>query len=161
MASAEAARPIGSASFARCNAAAPDLSQRRSVTPLVRSALALQFANPDNVRVPTESNGAKRFPTRTYCVVLGLIALVAVSPLISVLVASGIAESAGCRLDEGGAHPCLIGGADWGEALSTMFVLGWLMFATLPFGGVAFLVWLAAFVTHRIRWRNRQRAVAI
>lgn len=105
-------------------------------------------------------NVTKRFPTWIYGLVLGVILFGALLPLISVFVASGIADAAGCQLDEGGAHACVIGGADWGDALLTMFVLGWLMFATLPLGALAFLAWLAAFVVHRIAWRRRQRAVA-
>lgn len=107
-----------------------------------------------------ETTAAKRFPTWTYFVVLALIAVAALSPLISVLIASGIANAAGCQLDEGGAHPCLIGGTDWGDALLTMFVLGWLMLATLPLGALAFIGWLATLVLHRMRWRNPQGALA-
>jgi hypothetical protein len=103
---------------------------------------------------------AKRFPTLIYVVVLGLIVLIALAPVLSVVVSSAIANAAGCALDEGGSHPCVIGGKDWSEALYTMFVLGWFMLLTLPAGALAFAVWTVTLVLHRGSWRRRQSAAA-
>lgn len=68
-------------------------------------------------------------------------------PLLGVLVASAVANAHGCRLDESGAHPCVVAGRDVGGLLAGLFVLGWLMLVTLPVGaliGVAgVVVWLA------------------
>ena len=100
----------------------------------------------------------KRFPTFAYVLVLGLIGLIALAPLLSVLLASWIANAAGCALDEGSSHPCMIGGKDRGELLYTMFVMGWFMFLTLPAGAMAFTAWTITFVLHRASWRRRQSA---
>jgi hypothetical protein len=103
---------------------------------------------------------AKRFPTLAYAVALGLIALIALAPVLSVVLSSVLAHWGGCAVDEGGSHPCMIGGKDWGEALYTMFVLGWFMLLTLPAGALAFAIWTATVVLHRGRWRRQQSAAA-
>jgi hypothetical protein len=99
---------------------------------------------------------ARRFPWAVYWLVFAILVVLTIWPVISVLVASSIAEANGCALDEGSVHPCLVDGADWGEALYTMAVLGWLMLATLPLGGGALLVWLIILIIHRIAWRRRK-----
>jgi hypothetical protein len=100
--------------------------------------------------------GARRFPWAVYWLVFAILVVLTIWPVISVLVASSIAEANGCALDEGSVHPCLVTGADWGEALYAMGVLGWLMLATLPLGGGALLVWLIILLIHRIAWRRRK-----
>jgi hypothetical protein len=47
-----------------------------------------------------------------------------------------------------------------GETLYTMFVLGWLMFATLPAGALAGLLWLFILVFHLLARRKKQAAIA-
>lgn len=71
-----------------------------------------------------------------------LILALALSPVLSVMTASAIASLAGCRLDEGSVHPCMVAGFDMGETLYTLFVLGWLGLVTLPLGAVALLGWI-------------------
>lgn len=75
-----------------------------------------------------------------------LIALWTFSPILSVLIASAIASAFGCQLDEGGTHPCMAFGADIGESLYTMFVMGWFFFLTIPSGLVAAVVFLITIV---------------
>ncbi len=96
----------------------------------------------------------KGFPTRTYLLVLGLIGLIALAPLFSVFIAGGIANAAGCAVDEGSSHPCIIAGTDWGETLYTMFVLGWFMLFTIPLGAMASMAWLITLIIHRGRWKS-------
>jgi hypothetical protein len=86
------------------------------------------------------------------CVTILVIALL---PVISVSLTYAIASALGCSVNEGGATPCPFMGVDLGEMLVTMMVLGWLGLITLPVGGVALAVWLAAWVGRRI-WRRRQ-----
>ena len=99
---------------------------------------------------PAPPHPGKRFPVVWYALALAVIILFAIAPLLSVLIASAIAEANGCVLHEGGVNPCVIGGVDRGETLLTMFVLGWLMFLTLPAGAVAFLIWLVVLIIHRV-----------
>ena len=104
----------------------------------------------------SETRPAK-FPWWAYWLFLAVIALFAVAPVLSVLTAGFIAESNGCYVNEGGVNPCMIGGADWGPTLYTLFVLGWFMLATIPLGGAAFFVWLASLIIHRIAWGQMQK----
>lgn len=97
----------------------------------------------------------RRFPWLVYWIVLALIVLLAALPLLSALGAGAIASANGCALDEGSVHPCIIGGADWGEALYGFGVLGWLMLASLPLGAVALVLWLIVLLLHRARFGRR------
>jgi hypothetical protein len=85
------------------------------------------------------------------------ILLFALAPILSAMLAGLIARTNGCALDEGGVHPCLIGGTDYGETLSVMFVSGWFGLITLPIGALAAIVWcivLAIVVVMNIRDRK-------
>lgn len=73
---------------------------------------------------------------------LAVILAFALFPVASVVASSALADAAACRLDEADSHPCIIFGADWGDVLSTVFVLGWLGLVTLPLGAAALLAWL-------------------
>ena len=75
-------------------------------------------------------------------IVLAAILLIAVAPIISVIVAGWIANANGCALNEGSINPCVVNGTDIGGTLYTLGVMGWLMLATIPLGGLALLVWL-------------------
>ncbi len=94
------------------------------------------------------------FPSRVYALLLLLIAGLAVAPFLSILAADAIAGHHNCTLNEGGAHPCVIGGVDLGGILAAMFVFGWAMFITVPVGAVAFLLCLLVLVLHRTRWKR-------
>lgn len=87
--------------------------------------------------------------------VLAVIALVAFFPLLMMFTAAWIASLAGCNLDEGSAHMCVIFGSDKGEMLYNMFAGGWMTILTLPLGAALFLLWLLATVG-RILWRRRR-----
>lgn len=97
----------------------------------------------------------RRFPWLVYLLVLLLILVIAALPLMSALGAGAVASANGCALDEGGVHPCIIGGVDRGELLYELGVLGWLMLATLPLGLIAGVVWLIVLVVHLNRFAAR------
>lgn len=59
-------------------------------------------------------------------------ALLCLTPLAVSLVAGAVAAVAGCALDEGSAHPCVILGVDWGEALYGMGVAFWFTMFAMP-----------------------------
>jgi hypothetical protein len=90
----------------------------------------------------------RRFPWPVYLVVLAVIVVLAALPVLSVTLAGVLASANGCRLDEGGAHPCVIAGTDYGDTLYTLGVLGWLMLVSLPLGVVALLVWAVVLGSH-------------
>jgi len=98
----------------------------------------------------------KRFPWLLYWIVFAVITLVALAPIGSVIACSWIANIAGCRVDEGSVHPCIINGKDYGHMLYTLGVMGWLMLVTLPGGAIAFAVWLVVLIIHRSAWHKRQ-----
>lgn len=99
---------------------------------------------------------AKRFPWKVYGLALVVIVLLAALPLIGALTAGWLAEANGCALNEGSTNPCIIMGADWGEALYTLFVLGWLMLATMPLGMGAVMVLIVVLIIHYLAWRKAQ-----
>src|SRR4029077_7113249 len=91
----------------------------------------------------------KGFPWIIYIILLIIIVAATLAPVASVAVAGWIANSNGCKLDEGSVHPCVIGGRDYGQLLYTLGVLGWLMLATIPGGALALMVWLIILIVHR------------
>jgi len=103
-------------------------------------------------------SAGRRFPWLIHAGIVVLIIIVALLPLFSVLFAGLVADSAGCGLHEGFAQPCMINGEDWGELLYTLFVLGWLMLATIPLGLMALIVWTVVIIVHFILWRRKRGA---
>jgi hypothetical protein len=97
----------------------------------------------------------QRGPFFWFSAVCVTILVIALLPVISVSLTYVIAASLGCSVNEGGATPCPFIGVDLGETLVTTMVLGWLGLITLPVGGVALAIWLAAWIGRRI-WRRRQ-----
>lgn len=70
----------------------------------------------------------------------GIILLWMFGPLIPAIVAGVIAESFGCKLDEGSVHSCIVSGKDIGETLYTMGVMGFFAMGTFPSGILALIV---------------------
>jgi hypothetical protein len=100
----------------------------------------------------------KRFPWILYWIVLAFIVLFAFAPIGSVMTCAWIANSNGCKVDEGSVHPCVINGKDYGQLLYTLGVLGWLMLVTIPGGLFAFVIWLIVLILHRASWQKRLAA---
>ena len=69
-----------------------------------------------------------------------IIVLFAMSPVLCAMLASLIAKLCGSRLDEGGAHPCIVLGVDIGGLLYGMLTLGWLSLITVPIGLICIAV---------------------
>jgi hypothetical protein len=97
----------------------------------------------------------KRFPWIWYLLALLPIAAFTFAPVASVMLCSWIANTHGCKVDEGSVHPCIINGHDYGELLYQLGVMGWFMLVTIPGGLVAFASWLILLVLHRIAWQKR------
>ena len=79
--------------------------------------------------------------------------------MASVALAGAIADLNGCELHEGYSQPCLVLGADIGEILHTMVVMGWLMLVSLFFlaGGLLGLAWEGFFLLVRTIWPKSPR----
>src|SRR5437667_11401959 len=97
----------------------------------------------------------KRFPWIFYWIALVLIVHFAFAPIGSVMTCAWIANSPGCKVDEGSVHPCIINGKDYDEVLYTLRVLGCLMLVTIPGGLIPFVIWLLARTLHRRSWAKR------
>jgi hypothetical protein len=97
----------------------------------------------------------KKFPWVWYWLALFVITAFAFAPIGSVLLCSAIANTYGCRVDEGSAHPCIIAGHDYGGLLYSLGVMGWLMLVSLPAGFFAFVGWLIFLIIHRATWQKR------
>jgi hypothetical protein len=78
----------------------------------------------------------------------------ALTPLICMGVAGAIAGAAGCELDLASVKPCVVGGADIGQHLLTLGMMGWFLFATLPAAAAIAAVWVAA---EAVRFFARRR----
>ena len=115
----------------------------------------MQSKEMNRVETDVTARRDKKFPWVVYWIVLFVILAVALAPLGSVVVCSWIANTHGCKVDEGSVHPCTIGGKDYGHLLYTLGVLGWLMLVTIPGGALAFLLWLIVLILHRTSWRKR------
>jgi hypothetical protein len=100
----------------------------------------------------------KRFPWIFYWIVLVFIALFAFAPIGSVMTCAWIANSHGCKVDEGSVHPCIINGKDYGQLLYTLGVLGWLMLVTWRAGRVRDLVDHSHFASGKLAKEIRCRS---
>jgi len=76
-------------------------------------------------------------------------------PVASVVFSALTAGSAGCQLDEGNVHACVLGGHDYGDTLYVMFVSGWFALVTLPILLVMVPVWIVCEILHWARRPDR------
>jgi hypothetical protein len=90
--------------------------------------------------------GISMFKKRTAGFWLPGILLFTFFPLLPLCIAGAAADLAGCRLDEGSVHPCMIAGTDFGSLLYDMGVMGWLMLLTFPVGLLLLSCWLIVFL---------------
>jgi hypothetical protein len=90
--------------------------------------------------------------------VILFILVLAISPLLSAMLAGTIANNYGCDLDEGSVHPCIVNGNDIGDTLYTLGVLGWLALGTIPLGLIAISIYLVCVsLFYLVRWSIRRR----
>jgi len=94
--------------------------------------------------------GRKTVVGAVVLIVLGL------APIFCAFLAAAIAGLNGCTLNEGHANPCIIAGSDWGNALSSMFIMAWLGVASLPLAGLGAFLLVVAGIARLLR-RLRQR----
>lgn len=88
-----------------------------------------------------------------------VILLLAGWPLLSLLIADGIATWKGCTLHEGFVNPCIVNGRDVGATLYSMAMMAWFLIATIPLGLVGLVLWTLIWFFWG-KWRqNRAAAV--
>jgi ABC-type cobalamin transport system permease subunit len=78
----------------------------------------------------------------------------ALLPVVSLLIAATVANMNDCALDEASAHACVLLGVDWGGLLAFMAMAGWLVFFTVPLGGLAALLGLVVYIAARVLERK-------
>lgn len=99
-----------------------------------------------------------RFPMGVYWWLLALIVLIAVLPLVTTLLAVGVASANGCTLNEGVLTPCIIGGTDYGALPQFGGISVFYFLLTVPVAFVLFLVWVTVLILHRTVFRRRVAA---
>jgi hypothetical protein len=81
--------------------------------------------------------------------IAGIAFLVSSAPLAFSLLASLAGAVFDCSVNEAGASPCLVGGADIGGALATMFLAGWYSVVILPIAGPILILGIVLAVIER------------
>lgn len=94
----------------------------------------------------------RRFPWAIYWIVFALIAVFAVLPIVTTIVAVAVTGAYGCNINESVASVCQIGGTDMGYWLQFGGMSFLYIFLTFPIGFVLFIVWLIVLLIHRARF---------
>ena len=94
----------------------------------------------------------RHFPWPVYWIVFALIAVIAVLPVFTTVVAAAVANAYGCNITEGLKAVCMINGQDWGDWLQFGGLSFLYLFLTFPLGVVLFIIWLAVLLVHRSRF---------
>lgn len=74
--------------------------------------------------------------------VAAILTVIGFAPLVLAAASAAIANTLGCRLDEGSVHPCPAFGMDIGEQLYRGGMMMWLFFATAPIALLAVILWV-------------------
>jgi hypothetical protein len=94
---------------------------------------------------------------RLFRAAMAVLLFICLLPLMSMAVAEFIAQVYGCKLDLAGVHPCMVGGSDVGHMLLTLGMMGYFLFATLPFALGTVIVWV---LVELIAWVRRRTPAA-
>jgi hypothetical protein len=92
-------------------------------------------------------------------ILLVLIALFAIHPILVSMLAGYVARSAGCHLDEGGVHPCVIAGRDYGALLYDMGTYLWAIMFSFFAAEAALVILLATYVVRRLLRKRGKKTV--
>jgi hypothetical protein len=91
---------------------------------------------------------------RFFRALMSVALLLCLSPLIAMAAAEFIAQIYGCKLDLAGAHPCMVGGSDWGETLLTLGMMGYFLFVTMPAVVALIAAWVIVELARWVRSRS-------
>jgi hypothetical protein len=94
-----------------------------------------------------------------YFILLALIVLFAIHPILVSMLAGYVARSAGCNVDEGDIHPCVIAGRDYGALLYDMGTYLWAMIFTFFAAEAALVILLVTYVIRRMLRKRRKTTV--
>lgn len=96
-----------------------------------------------------------------HTLVVLFILMLGLLPVVSMAIASTIANANDCTLHEGFVNPCVINGTDYGETLYTMGMMGWFLIATIPLAVLAALLYIAVvvvvIVVRRVLRKRKER----
>ena len=95
---------------------------------------------------------------RAALLLMGKIVFYALSPVICVLLAAGIAGLLGCQMAGGDPAPCNCLGVDVGKPIYMMAMMGWFAIGTLPLGVIGVVAVLAITTVQEIVERLRDRS---
>lgn len=98
------------------------------------------------------------FPWRHHVLILVVIAIGTALPYLVSVASLGISNAIGCDLGTFAEQSCLVASMDWGPALREIYGLGWMILATLPLGGGAFIAWSVIAIIHRLAWGRLEKA---
>jgi hypothetical protein len=88
---------------------------------------------------------------------VAVLAALALLPMAALMFGAALAGLLGCEVNEGGAVPCVVAGADFGPFLSGLVTVGWLELIILPALMGVLALWGVAEGIHVARQRRRQR----
>ncbi|MEM7067351.1 MAG: hypothetical protein AAF478_00580 [Pseudomonadota bacterium] len=96
---------------------------------------------------------SKRFFAISLMVIIGIVLF----PILWALLGFVLSEATGCPAHEGYINPCKIYGIEIGGFLYGSITAPWLLFYTIPLGGVMLVVWVVAGLYSLFMHRRRQR----
>ena len=96
----------------------------------------------------------RRFPTVVYAILFFLIAVIAMLPLLTTIIAAAVTNAYGCNISEGVLNPCIINGTDYGSLLQFGGMSFLYIFLTWPVAFVLFIIWLIVLLIHRARFKR-------
>jgi hypothetical protein len=97
-----------------------------------------------------------RYRWIVHALILLAIFVIGFGPWVLVAGAGLVADSNGCQLDEGGPHPCIINGTDYGETLYSLGLMGWVGLATCPLSILLVAIYLGVLLVLYLVRRNKQ-----
>jgi hypothetical protein len=100
---------------------------------------------------------ARRFPWRTYLIVLAVIVVIGAFPLYAVLIAEWISYAHGCGPILGPPVACVISD-DMVRLGEGLIMAAWSSVVFVPLGAVALLVWLGVLIARLLVWKRKQGA---
>ena len=91
---------------------------------------------------------------KLFRIIAALAILVLLVPIMLPLIAMLVAQSQGCRMNEGGSTPCVIFGHDFGDMFGFLAVLPWMSFFILPAAALVVVCWIIVEIVRAVSRRK-------